>query len=149
MHPTSKERKEMEKAQFDDWGEAVRTRIWVLPRHISRRTNRRSSTEMLDWSPEDVVRKVGHPDKRWTDDIDQVAGVILERSGGGEWRIGAEDGASGRRWRRTGWPGWPKLKATKKRRGSKGAGRTSEGLLISGPAEQRRREAAKDLRGRK
>ena len=92
---------------------------------------------ILHWSPEDGVRKVGHPEKKWTDNIDQLAGAILQRSGRGEWRIAAEDRSRGKPWRRIGWPRWPKLRAAEERRGVKGACRTSEGLLAVGLAEPR------------
>ena len=66
---------EMRRAEVEDWGEAVRRKIWVLAGHISRRDDERWSTKMLEWQPERGIRKVGHPDKRWSDDLDRKRGA--------------------------------------------------------------------------
>ena len=80
---------EMQKAQVEDWGDAVRRRIWILAGHISRRTDGRWSTEMLEWSPDKGSRKAGHPPKRWRDDIEKVSAHILPE--GVEWRLAAAE----------------------------------------------------------
>ena len=80
---------EMRKAQVEDWGEAVRRKIWVLAGHISRRTDGRWSAEMLEWRPEIGERKVGHQEKRWSDDIERVTAELLGNDWRGEWRIAA------------------------------------------------------------
>ena len=46
---------------------------------------------MLEWQPESGIRKVGHSDKRWSDDLDRVTAVLLGSEERGEWRIAAED----------------------------------------------------------
>ncbi len=52
--------------------------------HVARRCDGRWATKALDWWPEDGHRKVGHPAKRWTDDVEKAAG-------GDIWRLIAFD----------------------------------------------------------
>ena len=80
---------QMRKAQVDDWAAAARRKIWSLAGHISRRSDGRWSTVMLDWIPRGD-RRAGHPAKRWRDDIEKVSSIFLEEEGAGEWRIAAE-----------------------------------------------------------
>ena len=88
---TNLAREEMRKAQVEDWGDAMLRNIWTLAGHMSRRTDNRWSTSMLDWEPPCGKRRVGRPHKRWREDIERVAAVILGEVAGGEWRIAAED----------------------------------------------------------
>ena len=44
---------------------------------------------MLEWMPEEGGRKVGHPAKRWRDDIEAVTATLLDSKAPGEWRIAA------------------------------------------------------------
>ena len=88
---------EMHKAQVEDWADAVRKRIWTLAGHISRRTDGRWSTEMLEWTPEEGARRAGHPLKRWSDDIEAVSAKLLHSEDPQEWHIAA---ANREEWRR-------------------------------------------------
>ena len=86
----------MKKAQVEDWGVAARRATWTLAGHISRRSDGRWSTEMLDWCPAGGGRRVGQPSKRWRDDIERVSQKLLEEEGAQrcspeEWRIAAEN----------------------------------------------------------
>ena len=80
---------EMRKAQVEDWADAVRKSIWTLAGHISRRTDGRWSTEMLEWVPEEGARRAGHPHKRWRDDIEAVSAELLQSEDPQEWRLAA------------------------------------------------------------
>ena len=82
---------EMRKAQVEDWGDAVRRKVWILAGHIPRRHDGRWSTTMLDWQPAGGGRRAGHPKKRWRDDIEAVSAKLLDTTAQGEWRIAAEN----------------------------------------------------------
>ena len=81
---------QMKKAHVEDRGVAARNATWTLAGHISRRSDGRWSTEMLDWCPEGGGRRVGQPSKRWRDDIERVSSKLLEADSAEEWRIYAE-----------------------------------------------------------
>ena len=55
------------KAQIIDWIEEQRRRKWRLADHLSRKTDYRWSTEVLEWTPSllEGARRVGHPRRRW------------------------------------------------------------------------------------
>ena len=42
----------------------------------------------MDWTPQEGKREVGRLIKRWREDIEKAAGVMLDEV---EWRIAAED----------------------------------------------------------
>ena len=90
--------KEMKRAQVEDWVDAARDRQFNLAGHISRRNDNRWSTVALNWAPSDGGRKVGHPIKRWEDDINQclIALGLIKKVG--KWRISAEDRETWQQW---------------------------------------------------
>ena len=90
--------KEMKREQVEDWVDAARDRQFKLAGHISRRNDNRWSTVALNWAPSDGGRKVGHPLKRWEDDINQclIALGLIKKAG--EWRIFAEDRETWQQW---------------------------------------------------
>ena len=45
--------------------------------------------EMLEWTPEEGARRVGHPPKRWSDDIEAMSAKLLHSEDPQEWRIAA------------------------------------------------------------
>ena len=57
------------KEDIDEWVAAQRRRKWRWAGHTARRDDGRWSTKILDWLPENGRRKVGHPVKKWTDDL--------------------------------------------------------------------------------
>ena len=65
---------QLKKADIDEWVTAQRRRKWRWAGHTARREDGRWSTMILDWSPEKGCRKVGHPAKRWTDDLNAIVG---------------------------------------------------------------------------
>ena len=62
----------MKKANIDEWVVAPRRRKWKWAGHIARRGDGRWATKVLAWWPEDGRRKVGHPMKSWTDELQQL-----------------------------------------------------------------------------
>ena len=52
---------------------------------------------MLEWTPEEGARRVGHPPKRWSDDIEAMLAKLLYPEGPQEWHIVA---ANREKWRR-------------------------------------------------
>eukprot|EP00973_Karenia_brevis_P090887 12404857-Karenia_brevis.AAC.1 len=52
-----------------DWVEEHRRRMWTLAGHTVRRDDRRWSTQLVHWIPSTGGRKVGHPAKRWLDEL--------------------------------------------------------------------------------
>jgi hypothetical protein len=65
---------QLKKANIDEWVVAQKRRKWKWAGHIARRCDGRWATKVLDWCPEHGRRKVGHPVKRWTDDLNGIVG---------------------------------------------------------------------------
>jgi hypothetical protein len=65
---------QLKKADIDEWVAAQRRRKWRWAGHTARRDDGRWSTMILDWLPENGCRKVGHPARRWTDDLNLIVG---------------------------------------------------------------------------
>ena len=76
--------------RLEEWVEAVKGKRWTLAGHISRRSDGRWSTLMLDWQPEGGGRSVGQPARRWSDEIERHDSQI-DGTRQGDWRIMAED----------------------------------------------------------
>ena len=69
-----------------DWVVLQRTQTWRLAGRASQSTDGRWTKKLLDWKPWFRVfphRDVGHPHKRWEDDVTKLAG--------GDWPEKAED----------------------------------------------------------
>jgi hypothetical protein len=82
-----------EMAGIPDWaGEQLR-RKYRMAGHFSRREDNRWATKVLYWVPEGGTRRRGHPEQRWTDDIDNFFNKLLEATPG-EWRDIADDPAA-------------------------------------------------------
>lgn len=71
---------QLKKANIDEWVVAQRRRKWKWVGHIARRCDGRWATKVFDWWPEGGRRKVGHPVKKWTDQLQQL-------TGGDMWRL--------------------------------------------------------------
>ena len=86
---TSIAESQLKKAGIDDWVTAQRRRKYKWAGHVSRRCDGRWSTRALNWIPVDGVRKVGHPRKRWIDEIVQYFECLSLGSEG--WLFAAAD----------------------------------------------------------
>ena len=114
---------EMEKAQVSDWAEAARRSIWTLAGHISRRTDQRWSTSILDWEPAGGKRNVGKPLKRWSDSIEEYTAAQAdelqpELAEPGYWRLLAEDRSG---WKDFGLKFWHEPAPAKEGKAKRGA----------------------------
>ena len=79
-----------EVAGTPDWATEQIRRKYQMAGHFSRRDDSRWTTKVLYWIPEGGTRKRGHPERRWTDDLDKFFGQMVE-AGTGEWRALADD----------------------------------------------------------
>ena len=52
-----------------DWVVEQRLRKWRLAGHVARRHDGRWSAKLLSWTPNIGKRRVGHPCKRWRDEL--------------------------------------------------------------------------------
>ena len=57
------------KYKVPDWAAVHLIRKWRLAGHTARRSDDRWSTLVLDFVPLSGLRRVGHPQKRWSEDI--------------------------------------------------------------------------------
>ena len=80
----------MQRNHLDDWVTMQKRKKWQWAGHTCRRTDGRWSTELLHWTPQGR-RKVGHPEKRWSDDIFKFHS---NQDGNVEWEITAQDRAT-------------------------------------------------------
>ena len=82
----------LKKSGIDDWVTAQRRSKYKWAGHVSRRSDGRWSTRVLDWAPADGVRKVGRPQKRWSDIL--VHYFEFLDMGPEGWRFAAADRAA-------------------------------------------------------
>ena len=59
--------KSLKRAGIDDWVVGQRRRQYKWAGHVARRTDRRWSCQILDWTPVGGYRSVGRPRRRWAD----------------------------------------------------------------------------------
>ena len=64
---------ELEKAHLEDWVAQQRRSYWRWAGHTCRRTDNRWAVKVWKWTPEDGGRPVGHPKKRWIDELSGYA----------------------------------------------------------------------------
>jgi len=81
--------KSLKKAGIDDWVVGQRRRQYKWAGHVTRRTDRRWSCQLLDWTPVGGARSVGRPRRRWADRLTS----FFDFTGLGKdaWRWIAED----------------------------------------------------------
>ena len=63
-----------------DWVDESHKRKWRLAGHMARRTDERWATCLLNWVPSTGRRKVGHPVKRWGDELAVFHRVVFDNT---------------------------------------------------------------------
>jgi hypothetical protein len=63
---------QVRKAGVEDWVLGQRRRKWRWAGHLARRDDERWSSKIVTWIPEGGTRRVGRPERRWGDDLDNV-----------------------------------------------------------------------------
>ena len=61
----------LETLKIEDWVQGQRRRKWTYAGHVMRREDRRWSTTLLTWMPDEGYRTRGRPKKRWTQVFDE------------------------------------------------------------------------------
>ena len=78
---------QLAKAKITDWVTEQRKRYWEFAGRLARCSDSRRSHLILHWIPKKGFRRVGSPEKRWSDDIATYCSKNLEE----HWFVLAQD----------------------------------------------------------
>ena len=62
---------ELGSIQIEDWCKQQRRRQWRWAGHVTRRSDGRWTVKIWKWAPVGGSRRVGRPNRRWSDEIDE------------------------------------------------------------------------------
>ena len=72
----------LRKVGAEEWAVQQKRRYWKWAGHITRMSDDRWTVNVLNWLPAGGLRRPGHPDKRWRDDLDTFADSQAGRRSG-------------------------------------------------------------------
>ena len=92
---------ELRRAKIEDWCRQQRRSYWRWAGHVARMQDGRWTVQLLNWVPDEGSRRVGRPNKRWVDELEDYIrlgvkdvaqqrrlGYILSHAGGSNDELG-------------------------------------------------------------